>query len=151
MLEVYDAYKSSQQNLIRLMKEFEQEVQLEENLRSQMMSDIAETRTDILIREKNVQKMEVSIRKHLEEKTKLQDALSAAVQGENTRALSQQLLQEELNQEQKLNEELEQKNSEMKQMISDLEKKVAELSFTNQKLTKDKSMLLQAQFSGGNV
>lgn len=150
-LELYESYKECEQHLNQLMEDFSLETQKARNLLSQMKAEIMDAHTNISIREKNVLQMEASIRNHIDAKSKLQEQLNAAVQGENAGIVKQQLLQEKLDTEKSKNEALEKRKEEMSRHIVDLEKKVSELSLINQKLSKDKATLLQAQITGGNV
>lgn len=150
-MELYESYKECEQHLNQLMEDFCAETRNAQNLLSQMKVEIMDVNTNISIREKNVLQMEASIRKHMDTKSKLQEQLNAAVQEENASIVKQQLLQENLNTEKSKNEVLEKRTKEMSQRILELEKKVSELSLINQKLSKDKATLLQAQITGGNV
>lgn len=150
-MEVYDSYKECEQHLNQLMEAFSMEAQKAQHLLTQMKLEIMDAQTDISMREKNVLKMEASIRNHMDARSKLQEQLNAAAQGENASILKQQLLQEELDAEKLKNVDLEKRTEEMSKQIFHLEKKVSELSLINQKLSKDKATLLQAQITGGNV
>lgn len=150
-MELYESYKECEQHLDQLMKDFSLEAQQARNLLSQMKTEIADAHTSISIREKNVLQMEASLRNHMDARSKLQEQLNAATQGENASILKQQLLQEELNTEKTKNEALEERTEEMSKKITELEKKLSELSIINQKLSRDKATLLQAQITGGNV
>lgn len=150
-MELYESYRECEQHLDQLMKDFSAEAQKARNLLSQMKSEMTSAHTSISIREKNVLQMEASIRNHMDAQSKLQEQLNAATQGENASILKQQLLQEELTTEKSKNKVLEERTEEMSQKIIDMEKKLSELSIINQKLSRDKATLLQAQITGGNV
>ena len=149
-MELYESYQECEQHLIRLMEDLGIQMEKARNLLSQMRSEIADARTSISTREKNVLQMEVSIRNHIDSRSKLQEELNAAIQAENSSILKQQLLQEELETEKTKNEALEKRMEELSQKVLELEKETREMSMINQKLSKDKATLLQAQI-GGNI
>lgn len=149
-MELYESYQECEQHLNRLMEDLSVQMERARNLLSQMRSELADARTSISIREKNVLQMEASIRNHIDSRSKMQEQLHAAIQAENAGILKQQLLQEQLETEKSKNEALEKRIEEMTKQVLDLEGKTAELSVMNQKLSQDKTTLLQAQI-GGNV